>query len=98
MPYTVTYNGNVASGGSVPVDNNSYASGAQVTVKNNLVERGWRERLRITVYAEADEPHRIRTIIVRERPLAFDAEPHDAVAIPSAVSRADFKYCVFSKP
>lgn len=34
----------------------------------DLAERAWRERLRITVYAEGDEPHRILTIIVREPP------------------------------
>ena len=33
--YTVTYNGNVATGGSVPVDSNSYAQGATVTVLGN---------------------------------------------------------------
>ncbi len=35
MPFTVTYNGNGATGGSVPVDTNSYATGAQVTVLGN---------------------------------------------------------------
>ncbi len=33
--YTVTYNGNGSSGGSVPVDSNSYAAGATVTVLGN---------------------------------------------------------------
>jgi len=36
-----------------------------------LAERAWRERLRITVWAEHDEPHRPRTIIVREPPAPF---------------------------
>jgi murein tripeptide amidase MpaA len=36
-----------------------------------LVERAWRERLRITVCAERDEPHRPRSIIVREPPAVF---------------------------
>jgi uncharacterized repeat protein (TIGR02543 family) len=34
--YTVTYNGNGNTGGSVPVDGNSYAPGAGVTVLGNL--------------------------------------------------------------
>lgn len=33
--YTVTYNGNGATGGTVPVDSNKYASGATVTVLGN---------------------------------------------------------------
>jgi hypothetical protein len=33
-----------------------------------LAERAWRERLRITVLTEPGEPHRIRSIIVREPP------------------------------
>ncbi|KIP18984.1 zinc carboxypeptidase family protein [Burkholderia sp. MSHR3999] len=33
-----------------------------------LAERVWRERLRITVWAERDEPHRPLSIIVREPP------------------------------
>jgi hypothetical protein len=33
-----------------------------------LAERAWRERLRITVLTERTEPHRIRSIIVREPP------------------------------
>jgi uncharacterized repeat protein (TIGR02543 family) len=32
--YTVTYNGNLSTGGTVPTDSNSYLSGATVTVKN----------------------------------------------------------------
>ena len=35
MPFTVTYNGNGATGGSVPDDKNVYATGAQVTVLGN---------------------------------------------------------------
>ncbi|BCS55103.1 DUF4347 domain-containing protein [Geobacter sp. SVR] len=33
--YTVTYNGNGNTGGSVPTDSNSYANGATVTVQSN---------------------------------------------------------------
>jgi hypothetical protein len=36
-----------------------------------LAERAWRERLRITVYAERHEPHRPVSIVVREPPVAF---------------------------
>jgi hypothetical protein len=36
-----------------------------------LVERAWRERLRITVCTEHDEPHRPQSIIVREPPAHF---------------------------
>ncbi len=36
-----------------------------------LAERAWRERLRITVWAERDEPHRPSSIIVREPPAPF---------------------------
>jgi hypothetical protein len=36
-----------------------------------LAERAWRERLRITVCAERDEPQRPLTIIVREPPAPF---------------------------
>ena len=42
--YTVTYNGNGATGGSVPVDNTTYASGQPVTVADNsgsLVKTGF---------------------------------------------------------
>jgi hypothetical protein len=35
MQFTVAYNGNGATGGSVPVDGNAYAVGAQVTVLGN---------------------------------------------------------------
>src|SRR5215467_12904041 len=35
MAFTVTYNGNGSTGGSVPVDSTAYASGAQVTVMGN---------------------------------------------------------------
>src|SRR5215472_3308031 len=35
MAFTVTYNGNGSTGGSVPVDSTAYANGAQVTVKGN---------------------------------------------------------------
>jgi hypothetical protein len=38
-----------------------------------LIERAWRERLRITVWAERDEPHRPLSIIVREPPASFGA-------------------------
>lgn len=41
---TVTYDGNGSTGGSVPVDNNSYALGASVVVKansGNLVKSGY---------------------------------------------------------
>ncbi|KIP17982.1 hypothetical protein KY49_3608 [Burkholderia sp. MSHR3999] len=37
-----------------------------------LAERVWRERLRITVWAERDEPHRPLSIIVREPPTPFE--------------------------
>ena len=36
-----------------------------------LAERAWRERLRITVFAERDEPHRPVSIIVRSPPVSF---------------------------
>jgi kumamolisin len=36
-----------------------------------LAERVWRERLRISVIAERDEPHRALTVIVREPPAVF---------------------------
>jgi len=36
-----------------------------------LAERAWRERLRITVWAERDAPHRPSSIIVREPPAPF---------------------------
>jgi len=36
-----------------------------------LAERAWRERLRITVWAERHEPHRPSSIIVREPPAPF---------------------------
>ena len=36
-----------------------------------LVERAWRERLRITVFAEHHEPHRPFSIIIREPPVPF---------------------------
>ncbi|OHD59920.1 MAG: hypothetical protein A2096_00860 [Spirochaetes bacterium GWF1_41_5] len=42
--YTVTYNGNGHSGGSVPADNNKYASGQSVTVLGNtgsLIKSGY---------------------------------------------------------
>ena len=38
--YTVTYNGNGATGGSVPVDSNKYTSGATVTVLGNSGKSG----------------------------------------------------------
>jgi hypothetical protein len=44
MPLTVTYNGNGATGGTVPVDNTQYAPGATVTVlanSGNLVRTGF---------------------------------------------------------
>ena len=37
-----------------------------------LAERAWRERLRLTVWAERDEPHRPLSIIVREPPAPFE--------------------------
>lgn len=37
-----------------------------------LAERAWRQRLRITVYAEHHEPHRPQSIIVREPPVSFE--------------------------
>src|SRR5271165_1596166 len=43
MAFTVTYNGNGATGGSVPVDGTAYSSGATVTVlgnTGNLTEPG----------------------------------------------------------
>jgi hypothetical protein len=36
-----------------------------------LAERAWRERLRITVLAEKDEPHRPLSIIIRQPPAPF---------------------------
>jgi hypothetical protein len=36
-----------------------------------LAERAWRERLRITVCAERDQPHRPLSIIIREPPAPF---------------------------
>lgn len=47
--FTVTYNGNGSTGGSVPTDNNNYQQGASVTVagnvyglyKNNYTFAGW---------------------------------------------------------
>lgn len=36
-----------------------------------LAERVWRDRLRITVWVEQDEPHRPLTLIVREPPALF---------------------------
>jgi len=36
-----------------------------------LAERAWRERLRISVCAERDEPHRVQSLIVREPPAPF---------------------------
>lgn len=37
-----------------------------------LAERVWRERLRITVWAEEEEPHRPLSIIVRHPPVPFE--------------------------
>jgi len=34
----------------------------------DLAERVWRERLRITVITEPHEPHRVRTVLIREPP------------------------------
>jgi hypothetical protein len=36
-----------------------------------LAERAWRERLRITVWAERDQPHRPLSIIIRQPPAPF---------------------------
>ncbi|HWF67635.1 MAG TPA: hypothetical protein VN670_10025 [Acidobacteriaceae bacterium] len=36
-----------------------------------LAERAWRERLRITVWVEHDEPHRPLSIVVRQPPVPF---------------------------
>jgi hypothetical protein len=36
-----------------------------------LAERAWRERLRLTVWAERDEPHRPSSIVVRQPPAPF---------------------------
>jgi hypothetical protein len=36
-----------------------------------LVERAWRERLRITVCVERNEPHSPASIVVRQPPIAF---------------------------
>jgi hypothetical protein len=36
-----------------------------------LAERAWRERLRITVWVERDEPHRPLSIVVRQPPVPF---------------------------
>ena len=37
-----------------------------------LAERAWRERLRITVWAEKEEPYRLMSIIVREPPSSIN--------------------------
>jgi hypothetical protein len=39
---------------------------------NDLAERAWRERLRVTVLADCDEPHRPLRVILREPPALFD--------------------------
>jgi hypothetical protein len=39
-----------------------------------LVERAWRERLRLTVWAERDEPHRPLTIVIHQPPAMFHRE------------------------
>jgi hypothetical protein len=36
-----------------------------------LVERAWRDRLRVTVWAQPDEPHRPATIVIHEPPAGF---------------------------
>jgi len=36
-----------------------------------LVERAWRERLRITVCVERDEPHSPASIVIRQPPVSF---------------------------
>jgi len=36
-----------------------------------LTERAWRERLRLTVWAERDQPHQPLSIILREPPVSF---------------------------
>lgn len=41
-----------------------------------LAERAWRDRLRISVWAECDEPHRPLSIIVREPPAPFWHRSH----------------------
>jgi hypothetical protein len=38
---------------------------------DRLAERAWRERLRITVWAERDEPHRPLSVIIRHPPKPF---------------------------
>jgi hypothetical protein len=38
-----------------------------------LAGRAWRERLRITVWTEREEPHRLESIVVREPPAPFCA-------------------------
>ena len=42
------------------------------TEMEELAERAWRERLRITVRAEGDEPHRATSIVVHRPPAAFE--------------------------
>lgn len=42
------------------------------TEMEELAERAWRERLRITVYAEGDEPHRPISIVVHRPPGEFE--------------------------
>jgi hypothetical protein len=37
----------------------------------DLAERGWKERLRITVFADWDERHRVRSIVVHQPPERF---------------------------
>jgi hypothetical protein len=39
----------------------------------DLAERAWRERLRIIVLVERDEPHRPLSVIVREPPASFQS-------------------------
>jgi hypothetical protein len=38
-----------------------------------LAERAWRERLRITVHVEQDDPHRPLTIIIHQPPTPFSS-------------------------
>jgi hypothetical protein len=39
----------------------------------DLAERAWRERLRITVWCDDDEPHRLVSVELREPPAPFDS-------------------------
>jgi hypothetical protein len=47
--------------------------GSRERAVRDLVQRAWRERLRVTVYSEPDESRRIRAVVVHEPPAAIGA-------------------------